>query len=147
MILHLEFPFTAALQPRPGTVVPEPPTTNQQELTRRRVARRHKSRRRKAQKRMVPIVRAVAKARNVDWKDLFNPNRGHPQVAKARALAMALCVELDVPHHLVARAFDRSWATVYSAVTNCSRKYFDAANTAFRAEWDTLYQTLGPSSP
>ena len=97
--------------------------------------------RNKSQSRIVTIVEHVAAARGIDWKQLFSPDRGCDATSAARVLAMGLCTALDIPQFLVARAFSRNWATVYSAEVRCSTLY--RKSPTFRTEWDTLVDACG----
>jgi hypothetical protein len=95
----------------------------------------------KGQLQIIAIVEQVATVRKVDWKLLFSPDRGNDAVSSARVLAMGLCAALEVPQFIVARAFSRNWATVYSAEVRCSTLY--RKNAKFRKEWDTLVAACG----
>lgn len=61
------------------------------------------------------VVEEVAVARHVGWKALFAAERGSPEVAAARVLAMAICCAANIPMSVVGKAFDRRWQTVDSA--------------------------------
>ncbi len=82
------------------------------------------------------IVEQVAELRGVGWEAIFSRRRECERVASARTLAMAACAAAGVPLCHVARAFSRTWETVYSAETNCSRRYRTSAG--FRREWQQL---------
>jgi hypothetical protein len=75
---------------------------------------------------------------------VFSDKREHPAIADARVLAMGLCCAQDVPICIVARAFKRTWQTVYGAEEHCSRRY--QASKRFRAEWDALATAVAAKS-
>lgn len=90
----------------------------------------------RSKERILRLVEAVAVVRLVEWRLLFSPHREAEKVAGARVLAMAVCAAQGVPLCHIARAFGRTWATVYSAEQSCARRYRHSA--AFREEWDEL---------
>lgn len=120
------------------------------ESRRRRAARRAESRkaadiqrqslRSRCTRRIITIVETVATARGIQWQPLFAPERGNNATASARVLAMGLCCAMDVPQYMVARAFRRSWATIFCAEVRCSKLY--KSDAAFRKEWDRLSKSI-----
>lgn len=95
-------------------------------------------------RRITAIVETVATARGVDWRPMLAKRRGSPQVADSRTLAVAMCCALGIPQYLVARSFQRTWASIYCAEIQCSRHYRKSA--AFRKEWDSLFNQLTPKA-
>ncbi|RYD21746.1 MAG: hypothetical protein EOP88_10370 [Verrucomicrobiaceae bacterium] len=98
-------------------------------------AARRSSQKTRSQRCILRVVERVATTRQVDWNAILSTERGCRKISGARGLAMALCAALDVPHFLIARAFSRSWASVYSAEVRCSALYHQ--DPAFRQEWDS----------
>lgn len=128
-----------ATPPRPSGKTKSARQTILAERERRRKERL--SQRRKSQCRIATIVEQVALARGVEWTHLFSPERCCDATSAARVLAMGLCATLDVPQFLVARAFSRNWATVYSAEVRCSTLY--RKSPTFRTEWDAIVKACG----
>jgi hypothetical protein len=89
------------------------------------------------------IARAVdiiADSRKIPWRDFFTAGRGPDAISAARVFAMAVLVEIDVPPHLVARAFSRKWATVASACERCAM--LRESDADFREEWRAVIERL-----
>lgn len=110
-------------------------------LRRQQTAEKRTHRRNQSYLRITDVVERVAIVRKVDWKDILCPDRGCPAIASARVLAMGICTALEVPQFHVAKAFSRTWATIYSAEVRCSELYRESP--AFRKEWDDLMKATG----
>ncbi len=130
MTTHLEFPFVKTLKPRKGP--------RRTKLDRKRLKREaeRQARKGKCTRQILHVVESVATLRQVPWVKLFSPDRESDAVSSARVVAMGLCCALGVPQYMVARAFSRNWATVFSAEKRCSKLY--RAKPEFRKEWDGL---------
>ncbi|MCU0751549.1 MAG: hypothetical protein MUC40_00700 [Akkermansiaceae bacterium] len=99
----------------------------------------------KCARRILLIVETVAARRRVDARELFADGRGTNEVSAARVLALGMCCACDVPQYIVARAFRRTWQTVFSAEIRCSKLYREKAE--FRKEWDDLEKLLNRYKP
>lgn len=97
----------------------------------------------KSSRHIIRVVELVAKARDVEWQSIFSQSRGSKSVADARVFSIALCCAHGVPQYMVARAFQRNWATVFSAERRCSQLYQEVPD--FRKEWDSLFKSSLPS--
>ena len=82
------------------------------------------------------VVTEVSEARGVDFREMFVGEWKRDRVSAARTLAMGICGSMGVPVCHIARAFGRTWATVYSAEMTCSRQY--RKSSEFRKEWDRI---------
>lgn len=112
------------------------------EQRKRAAAIQRQSLRSKCVRRISAIVEIVATARSVPWESFFTPGRGSKRQADARVLAMAICCAMEIPQYMVARAFSRSWASVFAAEKRASKKYRESAE--FRKEWDNLTHQAKP---
>lgn len=83
------------------------------------------------------VVELAAESRRVGWQAIMDAERGSPQVAAARVLAMAVCCAANIPMHVVGRAFGRKWQTVDSA-----RQSQTARCLADQAEADEFIRIL-----
>lgn len=88
------------------------------------------------------VIVAVEKETGVVWVDLVATNRGTPEAATARGLAMAVAVAAGIPPFLVARMFQRCWATVDSARAEMLKRCIADDNERDRFI-RILYQALG----
>lgn len=134
MIQQPFLPFMHEFQPPRGR------RRKRQSARQRRLEVERQALRSKTIRRMMGIVEGVAEARSVTWQDLFSKKRGNNATARARVLAMGLCCALDLPQYMVARAFQRTWATVFCAEQRCSKLY--KKDPEFRKEWDRLFDSL-----
>lgn len=117
-------------------------TIRQIKQRKRAAAIQREALRSKCVRRISAIVEIVATARSVPWESFFTPGRGSKRQADARVLAMAICCAMDIPQYMVARAFSRSWASVFAAEKRASKKYRESAE--FRKEWDNLTHQAKP---
>ncbi len=132
---HLEFPFVKrfkARRPRPRS---KRKAKHMSDVQRQAI-------RSKSTRQILRIVENVAASRQVEWQAMFRKDRGSNQVSAARVFAMGLCCAMEVPQFIVARAFGRDWASVFSAEKRCSKLYRESAT--FRREWDALYNQSAP---
>ena len=121
------------------TIPPSRAKARKQAADRRaQTAAQRANRKTRSQRCILRVVERVATARKVDWHAIFSTERGCRKISGARGLAMAICAALEVPQFLIARAFSRTWAAVYSAEVRCSALYHESE--AFRKEWDALIQ-------
>jgi hypothetical protein len=149
-LVHLEFPFVEGLEGRGGSSVRRvggaagktgEPVRKESRRSHRKEMQRQ-ARKSRASRVIVQVVEMVAKRRGVKYQAMISLDRGTPAAADARVLAMGLCCALEVEQFIVARAFNRDWATIYSAQVRCSSLYGRKANKAFRKEWDELFSAV-----
>ena len=78
----------------------------------------------------------------VDWEQMVSDDRGAPEVAAARVMAMAVSCSAGIPLFLVAKMFKRCWSTVDTARATVLAKcnHSDAERDKFIR---ILYKSLG----
>lgn len=82
------------------------------------------------------VVELVAELRQVDALKIMSVLREREQIAWARSMAMAVCVEIGVEKCHVARAFRRDWSTIHQAVRMAENRY--RHSVAYRTQWDWI---------
>lgn len=136
---HPEFPFVKECPPSITRLRRKPRRGGSRKTT----EIQRQAIRSKCAKKILLIVETVASTRNIDWKPIFDKERGTNAASAARVLAMGLCCALEIPQYMVARCFKRTWPTVYSAEQRCSKLYRESAK--FRREWDALLIACSPT--
>ena len=87
-------------------------------------------------RKILRVVELVAEMRHVEALKIMSLVREREEIASARSMAMAVCVEIGVEKCHVARAFRRNWSTIQQAIHMSENRY--RHSTAYRTQWDWI---------